>query len=106
MDYFVGNPPYGTKILQASDYDRIKELKDEPRWSYGMPPRAELEWFFVQSALDMTHDKGKGALVLPLGTLFKSNTRQKMIEDDIVEGVITLPGEMFQTTGIPICIWV
>lgn len=107
MDYVIGNPPYGDKILQKETYEVIEKLeKDEDRWSFGMPPRGELEWFFVQTALDMVKDDGKVALVLPLGTLFKKNSRKAMIEQDIVEGIITLPGNMFQTTGIPTCIWI
>lgn len=109
MDYVVGNPPYGTKILQKSDFDEIRNLADkehEERWSLGLPPKAELEWFFVQSALDMTHDKGKVALVLPLGTLFKKNTRKKLRELGYIEGIIALPDNMFQTTNISTCIWI
>jgi type I restriction-modification system DNA methylase subunit len=109
MDYVVGNPPYGTKILQKNDFDEIKglaEKEQEERWSFGIPPKAELEWFFVQSALDMTHDEGKVALVLPLGTLFKKNTRKKMRELGYIEGIIALPDNMFQTTTIPTCIWI
>lgn len=107
MDYVIGNPPYGDKILQAATYELIKNFENEQeRWDFGMPPRGELEWFFVQTALDMAKDDGKVGLVLPLGTLFKKNTRQLMLEQDIVEGIITLPGNMFQTTGIPTCIWI
>lgn len=102
MDYFVGNPPYGVKILQKDDYEKVKTM-DEPRWNYGYPPKSELEWFFVQTALDMLNEKGKGMMVLPLGVLFKKNNRKAMIEEDIIEGIITLPGNMFQTTGIPTC---
>jgi type I restriction enzyme M protein len=102
MDYFVGNPPYGVKILQKDDYEKILRL-EEPRWDYGYPPKSELEWFFVQTALDMLSEKGKGMMVLPLGVLFKKNSRKLMIEEDIIEGIVTLPGNMFQTTGIPTC---
>lgn len=109
MDYVLGNPPYGTKILQENDYNEIKSLAEkdnEQRWSLGLPPRAELEWFFVQTALDMVHDNGKVALVLPLGTLFKKNTRKKMREFGYIEGIISLPNNMFQTTNISTCIWI
>lgn len=109
MDYVLGNPPYGAKILEENDYDEIKSLavkNNEERWCFGLPPRGELEWFFVQTALDMVHDKGKVALVLPLGTLFKKNTRKKIRELGYIEGIITLPNNMFQTTGIATCIWI
>lgn len=109
MDYVVGNPPYGAKILQEEDFEKIKGLSSidqEDRWMFGLPPKSELEWFFVQSALDMTHDNGKVALVLPLGTLFKKNTRKKIKELGYIEGIINLPGNMFHTTGIPTCIWI
>lgn len=107
MDYVVGNPPYGAEVLQSDSYNIIKQMaKDEYRWGCGMPPKGELEWFFVQTALDMIREDGKVGLVLPLGTLFKKNSRKIMIEQDIVEGIIVLPDTMFQTTGIPTCIWI
>lgn len=107
LDFFFGNPPYGVNVLKQNIYDEIlTQVGTQPRWDYGMPPKAEIEWLFVQTCLDMTHAKGRGALVLPLGTMFKKNTRDKMIEDDIVEGIIELPGNMFATTGIPTCIWI
>lgn len=107
LDIVVGNPPYGLKdygVAFATEHS-----DKEQRWGYGVPKKGEGEYAFMQTALDMIHDQGKVGLVLPLGTLFKDSTksiRELMLKDDIVEGVIVLPGNMFQTTGIPTCIWV
>jgi len=106
MDIVVGNPPYGLK-----DYGikYAEANKSEQRWSYGIPKKGEGEYAFIQTALDMVHNKGAVSLVLPLGTLFKDSTkaaREMMLKEDIVEGIVVLPGNMFQTTGIPTCIWI
>jgi len=64
---------------------------------------------FVETFVDMLHEKGKGVIVLPLGTLFKDSTkhiRQKMIEEGLLEGLVLLPDNMFMTTGIPVVLWV
>lgn len=107
LDIVIGNPPYGLK-----DYGHkwtTENSDSEQRWNYGTPKKGDGEYAFMQTALDMIHSKGKVGLVLPLGTLFKDSTkiqRQKFIEQDIIEGIIVLPGNMFQTTGIPTCIWI
>lgn len=109
MDYVIGNPPYGQQVMEDEDYIEVKKLmneEQEPRWDYGIPPKGELEWFFVSSALDMVHEQGKVGLVLPLGTLFKKNNRKVMRELGWIEGIIVLPSHMFQTTSIPTCIWI
>lgn len=107
VDIVVGNPPYGLKNY-GYEYALANQYS-EPRWDYGVPKKGEGEYAFIQTAIDLMNDKGKAALVLPLGTLFKDSTkeaRKRMLQDDIIEGIIVLPGDMFQTTGIPTCIWI
>jgi len=116
MDFFVGNPPYGLKDYGLEYLTSGKGKKqtftkaaEEERWELGIPPKGEGEYAFMNTFMDMLHSKGKGALILPLGTLFKDSTkkiRQKYIENDWVEGLILLPSSMFTTTGIPVAIWV
>lgn len=105
MDYFVGNPPYGSKILQKEDYETIKSVESsDKRWSkWGVPAKSLLEWFFVQTDLELLNEKGRGGLILPTGVLHKDTSRNKMLEMDMIEGVIVLPNNMFQTTQIQTC---
>ncbi len=103
--YAVGNPPYGLKSYGAS----FAKNSGEERWVFGVPPEKEGEYAFIETFIDMLDDNGKAGIVLPLGTLFKDNIksiRKSILEKDILEGLILLPGAMFQTTQIPVVFWI
>lgn len=107
VDYIYANPPYGLK-----DYglERTKaNATKEDRWSMGVPNKSEGEYAFILSILNLLSNTGKALIVLPLGTLFKDSTqtiRQRIIENDWLEGIVALPEKMFLTTGIPVCLWI
>lgn len=103
--YVVGNPPYGLKSYGMS----FAKNSGEERWDFGVPPEKEGEYAFIETFIDMLNDNGKAGIVLPLGTLFKDNIksiRKSILEKDILEGLILLPGAMFQTTQIPVVFWI
>lgn len=103
--YAVGNPPYGLKSYGMAHAISSKEL----RWGPGIPKDKEGEYAFIETFLDMLDDQGKAGIVLPLGTLTKDSTqaiRKFLIEKDLIEGLILLPGSMFQTTQIPVVFWI
>lgn len=103
--YAVGNPPYGGEGYGQS----YAESSGEERWNFGVPKDKEKEYAFLLTFIDMLDEKGKAGIVLPLGTLFKDSTksiRKKLIEEDLIEGLIMLPGAMFQTTQIPVVFWI
>ena len=112
MDYFVGNPPYGSEILgkdkngnENPTYQAVLNSPNDIRWkNWGFPARSHLEWFFTQTDIELLNENGRGALILPTGVLHKNTSRNKMLEMDIIEGVILLPKQMFQTTPIQTCI--
>ena len=107
LDYIYANPPYGLKDY-GYEYANTNASK-EKRWELGVPNKSEGEYAFLLSILNLLSDKGKALVVLPLGTLFKDSTqkiRQRIIENDWLEGIITLPDKMFLTTSIPVCLWV
>ena len=116
MDYFVGNPPYGLKdygmdcLVEGKGKKlNVLAMGVENRWDMGIPMKGEGEFAFMNTFMDMLNSTGRGALVLPLGTLFKDSTkeiRKKYLENDWVEGLILLPASMFTTTSIPVVIWV
>lgn len=107
LDYIYANPPYGLKDY-GMDYAKANSTKED-RWSLGVPNKSEGEYAFLLSILNLLSDTGKALVVLPLGTLFKDSTqaiRQRIIENDWLEGIIGLPDKMFLTTPIPVCIWI
>lgn len=114
INYIFANPPYG-----LDDYgfklatDNKKEGKELERWGYGVPNASDGEYAFLQSILALVtnaSEKAVAGVVMPLGTLFRDSTlNQRKIfleQNDWVEGVILLPGKLFNTTDIPVCFWI
>ncbi len=107
LDYIYANPPYGLKDY-GFEYAKTNATKED-RWSLGVPNKSEGEYAFLLSILNLLSDTGKALVVLPLGTLFKDSTqpiRQRIVENDWLEGIIGLPDKMFLTTSIPVCLWI
>ena len=105
-DFIITNPPFGNKV-----YWDAKALQSETkRFPYGMPPESKVNYAWLQNYLYHLSPTGTAATVMPNGSL-SSNTnnegeiRRKMIEDDKVECIVTLPGQLFYGTPIPICLW-
>ncbi|RBL89143.1 type I restriction-modification system subunit M [Chitinophaga flava] len=80
------------------------------RFQYGIPPRGYADLAFLQHMLSVLKQDGKMAVVLPHGTLFRGGTegeiRRKLIEGDLIEGIIGLPSALFYNTGIPASVWI
>lgn len=106
IDCILANPPYGLNDY-GFDYAQSHE-NIEDRWKYGVPPKGEGEYAFIESILNLLNENGEAAVVLPLGTQFKDSTkniRQRMIEEGVVEAIVNMPSGMFLTTAIPVCVW-
>ena len=103
-DYVMANPPFN-----LSDWGADK-LTSDVRWRYGVPPNGNANYAWLQHIVHHLAPNGKAGVVLANGSL-SSNTsgegeiRRKMIEDDIVEGIIAMPSQLFYTTQIPVSIW-
>lgn len=107
LDYIYANPPYGLKDY-GFEYAKANSTKED-RWSLGVPNRSDCEYAFIETIINLLNDTGKALVLLPLGSLFKDSTkniRQRLIENDWVECIATLPFGLFLTTGIPVCIWI
>lgn len=80
------------------------------RLQFGIPPRGYADFAFLQHMIAVLKQDGKAAVVLPHGTLFRSgaegNIRQRLLEADLVEGIVGLPSALFYNTGIPASIWI
>jgi type I restriction enzyme M protein len=100
----MANPPFN-----LSDWGADK-LSTDVRWRYGVPPNGNANYAWLQHIVHHLAPNGKAGIVLANGSL-SSNTsgegeiRRKMIEDDIVEGIIAMPSQLFYTTQIPVSIW-
>lgn len=114
INYIFANPPYGLDDygLQFAT-DSKKEGKELERWAYGVPNASDGEYAFLQTILSLitnASEKAIAGVVMPLGTLFRDSTlnqRKILLEqNDWVEGIILLPGKLFNTTDIPVCFWI
>ena len=103
-DYILANPPFNIK-----DYGQPQLLED-PRWKYDIPPASNANYAWIQHMISKLSPKGVAGFVLANGSLATSlkqeyNIRKGMLEDDIVDCIITLPDKLFSTTGIPVSLW-
>ncbi|NIJ44448.1 type I restriction enzyme M protein [Wenyingzhuangia heitensis] len=105
-DYIMANPPFNQKDWRASN-----ELTDDPRWQgYEVPPTGNANYAWILNMVSKLSANGTAGFVLANGAM-SSNTsgegalRKKMIENDLVDCMIALPGQLFYTTQIPVCLW-
>lgn len=103
-DYVMANPPFNIK-----DWWHAK-LEGDIRWKYGTPPQGNANYAWIQHMLHHLNDNGSMGLLLANGSM-SSNTnnegeiRKALIEADLVECMVALPGQLFTNTQIPACIW-
>ena len=103
-DFVMANPPFNMK-----EWDTGVDEND-PRWQYGKPPSGNANFAWLQHMLYHLAPNGSLGLLLANGSM-SSNTnnegaiRQKLIEEDLVECMVALPGLLFTNTQIPACIW-
>jgi type I restriction enzyme M protein len=103
-DYIMANPPFNMKEWNAGVKD------DDPRWKYGIPPTGNANFAWMQHMIHHLAPHGSMALLLANGSM-SSNTsnegeiRKAIVEADLVECMVALPGQLFTNTQIPACIW-
>ncbi len=103
-DFVMANPPFNMKEWWN------EKLASDPRWIVGTPPQGNANFAWLQHMLYHLAPAGSMALLLANGSM-SSNTnnegeiRKKLIEDDYVECMVALPGQLFTNTQIPACIW-
>jgi type I restriction enzyme M protein len=103
-DFILANPPFN-----MSDWggDRLRE---DARWKYGPPPVGNANYAWIQHFIHHLAPTGIAGFVLANGSM-SSNTsgegeiRQAMVEADLVDCMIAMPGQLFYTTPIPVCLW-
>ena len=103
-DFVMANPPFNIKDWWS------ESLADDVRWQYGTPPKGNANFGWMQHMLHHLAPTGSMALLLANGSM-STNTnnegeiRKRLIEADLVECMVALPGQLFTNTQIPACIW-
>jgi len=107
FDFAVANPPFSDK---AWTNGLTPENDVYNRFEYGVPPAKNGDYAFLLHFIMSLKSRGKGAIILPHGVLFRGNReadiRKEIIRRGYIKGIIGLPANLFYGTGIPACILV
>jgi len=103
-DYVLANPPFND-----SDW-RGELLREDKRWVYGVPPAGNANFAWVQHFIYHLAPTGLAGFVLANGSMSSNQSgegeiRKNIIEADLVDCMIALPGQLFYSTQIPVCLW-
>lgn len=104
FDFIMANPPFNLSNWGAD------HLKDDVRWRYGMPPSGNANFAWIQHMIHHLAPYGKIGLVLANGALSSQTSgegeiRKNIVEDDLVEGIIAMPTQLFYSVTIPVTLW-
>ena len=105
-DFIMANPPFNQKQWRQKD-----ELSDDPRWAgFTTPPTGNANYAWILHMVSKLSEGGVAGFVLANGSM-SSNTsgegdiRRELLEKDMVDCMVALPGQLFYTTQIPVCLW-
>lgn len=100
----VSNPPY------SLTFDKVDLYSFDPRFCFGITPRGVSDYLFIQDAVSRLDDGGAAVFVIPRGVLFRlkreGDIRRRLVCENIVDAVISLPENLFLNTDIPVCLLV
>jgi type I restriction enzyme M protein len=106
FDFILMNPPFGSNASYPKE-----QLINDVRWKkYGIPRERPANYAWISHAIHHLAPKGRAGIVMPRGTLTSSQggddqLRKAFLDDDIIECIIDLPGQLFFNTPIPSCLW-
>ena len=103
-DFILANPPFNYHPWGQ------EKLKDDSRWRFGIPPANNANFAWIQHMIYHLAPGGKIGLVLANGALStqsggEGDIRRKIIEADLVEGIIAMPTQLFYSVTIPVTLW-
>ena len=102
-DYILANPPFNDKDWKA------ELLEDDQRWKYGVPPKRNANFAWVQHFIHHLSPTGIAGFVLANGSMSaggqEGKIREKIVKADLVDCMVALPSQLFYNTGIPACLW-
>ena len=103
-DFILANPPFN-----VSDWGGERLTQDQ-RWHYGLPPKGNANFAWVQHMVHHLSPAGAVGFVLANGSMSSNqsgegNIRRSLIEANLVDCMVALPGQLFYSTQIPACLW-
>lgn len=103
-DFIIANPPFNISQWGGEN------LRDDPRWKYGTPPAGNANYAWLQHMLHHLSPTGTMATVLANGSMSTQSSgegeiRKQLVDADLVECMVALPGQLFYGTQIPVCLW-
>lgn len=103
-DFIMANPPFNLSNWGAD------KLQEDLRWKYGTPPAGNANYAWIQHMIHHLAPNGKIGLVLANGAISSQTSgegeiRKRIIEDDLVEGIVAMPTQLFYSVTIPVTLW-
>lgn len=102
-DFILANPPFNLEW----DVDKVSK---DPRWRYGLAPKNNANYAWLQHMISKLSQNGKMACILANGSLSaggqEGKIRKKLIENDLVDCIISMPTNLFYTVTVPCSIWI
>ena len=103
-DFILANPPFNVKDWGG------ERLVDDRRWQHGVPPKGNANFAWVQHMVHHLAPSGIAGFVLANGSMSSSQSgegeiRKNLIESELVDCMVALPGQLFYSTQIPACLW-
>jgi type I restriction enzyme M protein len=104
FDYILANPPFND-----SDWGG-ERVREDPRWRFGAPPPGNANFAWLQHIVHHLAPNGTAGVVLANGSMTSSQSgegdiRRKLVEADVVDCMVAMPGQLFYSTQIPACLW-
>lgn len=104
FDFIMANPPFNLKNWGQ------EQLQEDPRWQYGLPPAGNANFAWIEHMIYHLAPGGKIGLVLANGALStqtggEGEIRKRIIEADLVEGIVAMPTQLFYSVTIPVTLW-
>ncbi len=104
-DFILANPPFNMKDWGG------ERLKNDPRWKFGTPPIKNANYAWIQHFIHHLSSRGAAGFVMANGSMSSNNSnegeiRKNIIEADLVDCMIAMPGQLFYTVTIPVCLWI
>jgi len=101
-DYVLANPPFNDSDWHRKD--------DDVRWRFGVPPKGNANFAWVQHFIHHLAPTGQAGFVLANGSMSSNQSgegdiRRALIEADLVDCMVAMPGQLFYSTQIPVCLW-
>lgn len=101
-DYVLANPPF-------NDSDWFRK-DDDVRWQFGVPPKGNANFAWLQHILHHLAPTGTAGVILANGSMSSTQNgegdiRRAMVDGDVIDCMIAMPGQLFYSTQIPVCIW-